>query len=234
MQNRAIYGIQAAWEKLHTGVWKDVLMAWRDLYSLACLLLSLSDLARLSLPPAAVQASEEAADGQHVNGSDAVGAAAGVRSAQPEDSRGGTGGEDVPTEQAGLAAAMRELDLAVIMGGLRFRPWVDAAIQMVQQRHVQLARQALSRSAETHADRQQTSSKGHACCIDSAEPERPTKFRRTLHNSHGHRDGHAAEMLVSEEHSGDSCGVGLERWPKSTVPHALLPAGGWRIANQSW
>ena len=34
-------GVQAAWEKLHTGCWKDVDPAWRNAYSLACLLRAL-------------------------------------------------------------------------------------------------------------------------------------------------------------------------------------------------
>jgi len=39
--------LQAAWEKLHTGCWKDVAPAWRDAYALACLLRALLRLSRL-------------------------------------------------------------------------------------------------------------------------------------------------------------------------------------------
>ena len=46
--------MQAAWEKLHTGCWKDVEPAWRDAYALACLLRALVRLSRLHVSPPAV------------------------------------------------------------------------------------------------------------------------------------------------------------------------------------
>ena len=46
--------VQAAWEKLHTGCWKDVEPAWRDAYALACLLRALVRLSRLHVTPPAV------------------------------------------------------------------------------------------------------------------------------------------------------------------------------------
>ena len=46
--------MQAAWEKLHTGCWKDVEPAWRDAYALACLLRALVRLSWLHVSPPAV------------------------------------------------------------------------------------------------------------------------------------------------------------------------------------
>lgn len=40
---------QLAWEKLHTGYWKDVDIAWRDLFSLSSLILALSTCLHFSL-----------------------------------------------------------------------------------------------------------------------------------------------------------------------------------------
>ena len=57
----AANGLQAAWEKLHTGCWKEVEPAWRDAYALACLLRALIRLLSLHVSLPAV--SESACSG---------------------------------------------------------------------------------------------------------------------------------------------------------------------------
>ncbi len=222
------HGVQAAWEKLHTGIWKHVHMAWRDMYSLGCLLLSLLDLASVdraaSLPPAASALSEGSTEQQNGDGITSTQAATGLRTSESGSSCG-EGVVSVSEQQARLAAAMRELDLAVIMGGLRFRPWVEAAIELVQQRYVQLAGQALSGIARKHGAGKQGPSRGYSGCSDSAEPERPTKVRRTLHNGDCDGDRRADEEPLAEQPDGDICGERGDCWPARTA-RASLPAGG--------
>ncbi|BDA45517.1 Lysine-specific demethylase 8 [Coccomyxa sp. Obi] len=211
---------EAAWEKLHTGTWKDVHMAWRDLYSLGCLLHCVSSLISLDKdsnvavgqsgtphassqsPQADLGDSECMAEGRHPAGSS----------------------ECIAAEQDTLAAAMRDLDLAAIMGGLRFRPCVDAAIQMVQERHVQLSRQRTSTTAKHHVEgRQQHASRVEGHSSIDAVSERPRKQRRTVSNGGEHTEDGAVVAPLSEGLNAvlfsENC------WPKDAIPHAVLPAG---------
>ena len=87
----------ACWEQLHSGHWAAVDVAWRDAYSLATLL-----------------AAAAAVDGD--SGADGAAAAAAV---DPDDGGGARGDR--------LQAALRQVDLAAMMGGPRFRAAVDAA-----------------------------------------------------------------------------------------------------------
>lgn len=214
--------VQAAWEKLHTGTWKDVHMAWRDMYSLGCLLQSVSSLISLDTdfnvavgqsetPYASIQP-PQADLGESVAGECMGEARHPVRSS-------GCIAEELDT----LAAAMRDLDLAAIMGGLRFRPCVDAAIQMVQERHVQLSRQRTSATAKHAVEGQQNGSmvEGHSS-ID-AVPERPRKQRRTVSNGGDDMHDGAAVTPLSERHN--TYPFSEDAWPKDASAHAVLPAG---------
>lgn len=217
--------VQAAWEKLHTGTWKDVHMAWRDLYSLGCLLHSLSSLISLDadVNVAVGESKTPHASNQPLQ-ADLVDSVAGECMAEARHPARSS--EYVAAEQDALAAAMRDLDLAAIMGGLRFRPCVDAAIQLVQERHVQLSRQGTS-AAEKHVvegEQQGVSMvEGHSS-ID-AVPERPRKQRRTVSNGSDHmHDGPAATPLsehLNTHPSSEDC------WPKDASAHMVLPAGEW-------
>ena len=95
---------QVAWEKLHSGCWHEVGVAWRDAYSLACLLAAA---AAMLWPPPAPPAAGQAEAG----------------AAQAE----------------GLRAALRELDMAAIMGGPLFRPAIDRLISRLQDAWQRLA-----------------------------------------------------------------------------------------------
>ena len=208
--------VQAAWEKLHTGTWKDVHMAWRDLYSLGCLLHSLSAL----ISPEVVNQAEPPHAKSHPPQAD-LGASAGECLAEARHPARSS--QSVAAEQDTLAAAMRDLDLAAIMGGLRFRPCVDAAIQMVQERHVQLSRQGTSILAKPDVEGQQPDAsmlEGHSS--PGAVSERPRKQRRTLSNGGEHTHNGAAITpfyeTLNTALSSENC------WPKAG-PHAVLPAG---------
>ncbi|KAK3257660.1 hypothetical protein CYMTET_33264 [Cymbomonas tetramitiformis] len=86
---------QVAWEKLHTGHWKDVRVCWRDLYSVS-----------------------------------SIATAAFSKKADSDSS-------------ARTQELLRELDLAVLMGGPAYRSHVDAAIATL---HVMAQRKVRSPS----------------------------------------------------------------------------------------
>jgi lysine-specific demethylase 8 len=87
------------WEKLHLGTWSEVVVEWRDAYSLACLLAALE-----ALREGKGEAAHEGAP---------------------------------PLAQLALGPvqrALRQLDLAALMGGPLLRPLVDALIEDLHQR----------------------------------------------------------------------------------------------------
>lgn len=129
---------QAAWEKLHCGSWHEVGVVWRDAYTLACVLAAAAAL----LWPASDAG----------GGSSAASSAADVqqeRQRHQAAAAGGAGGE-----AAALRAALRELDMAAIMGGPLFRPAVDHVIDALQSRWQRLA------LAAQHAQRAQQPASG--------------------------------------------------------------------------
>lgn len=108
---------QVAWEKLHTGDWHVVAVAWRDAYAAACVLA-----AAAGLP--ARQEGQQAAPAAPPADADAA-----------SNARPGSGPHaEQQGEAAALAAALWHLDMAAIMGGPLLRPLVDALIEELQQR----------------------------------------------------------------------------------------------------
>lgn len=183
--------VQAAWEKLHTGCWKDVEPAWRDAYALACLLRALVRLSRLrvtppavSEPPSSAAASEclSRASGRasqskplqqmgervvisgdivgmkakpvELQGLTAQSLTAGTQEpagtlrygGMPREGSGGQGfalssseqhtgmhgGSPMPPAACAIQAAMRELDLGIMMGGHTHHDSLHAAITIAQ------------------------------------------------------------------------------------------------------
>lgn len=112
-----------------------LVQVWRDAYSLYTLLAVVARLAGHQPPqPAAPalapqhpqpsnqpQEPQEQQPAQHTQESAAVAAAGGTQQVQ-------SGAADV---QQLLSDALKQLDLAALMGGLRFRPWVDKLIDAV-------------------------------------------------------------------------------------------------------
>ena len=151
---------QAAWEKLHTGSWQHVPPAWRDAYALACLARAAC---ALSAPALAGQALEQprSVGPVRTQGAGLTGAAQpagavttlteGACALAPpplpcEGSHAGSQGAGNPdpdpspaAERAALAAALRECDLALLMGGPRLRAAVLDAVAALQQRWAALS-----------------------------------------------------------------------------------------------
>ena len=99
------YAVSAAlWEKLHSGHWSSVPVAWRDGYAAACVLSASLEL-------------------QGVCGKLGPGA-----SLSPSDSGGA---DSAPRKEE---RALRQLDMAALMGGPLLRPWVDAAASALAER----------------------------------------------------------------------------------------------------
>lgn len=97
---------QASWEKLHSGDWHTVAVAWRDAYAAACILAAAAGL------PGRGEEQEEAGEGGGA----------------------GAGAAEAAGEAAGLSSALWHLDMAAIMGGPLLRPRIDALIARLQRR----------------------------------------------------------------------------------------------------
>ena len=102
--------LDVAWEKLHTGDWKDVDVAWRELYVLGAML-------RVSAAAAAATAAAESNRG--AAGDEAAGSGAGA---------GATGADTMMTP----AEALRALDMAALLGGPAFRDELEDAVERAQ------------------------------------------------------------------------------------------------------
>lgn len=102
--------VDVAWEKLHTGDWKDADEAWRELYVLGALL---RVSATLKLAERASSPTETAVGDTRQGAPGAAGAA-------------GAAGPMTPAE------ALRALDMAALLGGPQFREELEAAIARVQ------------------------------------------------------------------------------------------------------
>ena len=152
--------LQAAWEKLHTGSWQHVSPAWRDAYALACLAraaCALSAPALAGLAPAQPRSMGPArTQGAALTGAVQPAYAAIVTKGAPAPpppspcagSHAGSQGARDPDpdpdlspaeERAALAAALRECDLALLMGGPRLRAAVLDAVAALQQRWAALS-----------------------------------------------------------------------------------------------
>lgn len=211
-------------------------MAWRDVYSLACLLLSVSHSPSLNkaTSPASLP-SEIAQTGsshpQQTNqtpghAADACSAAA----VDPEEKSQADHSTRVSAEQDRLAATMKELDMAVIMGGLRFRPRVNAAIKMVQERYLQLSRQDSASDVEDCSTKslllwgsdQRVALKRH--CSTDGGTEQPRKRGRSW-GSLNAEDGTAQMPLPDKLESLSRFADMGDSWPEATGTDAGLPAG---------
>eukprot|EP00878_Enallax_costatus_P033099 GHUV01036486.1.p1 GENE.GHUV01036486.1~~GHUV01036486.1.p1 ORF type:complete len:470 (+),score=171.44 GHUV01036486.1:702-2111(+) len=136
---------ELCWEKLHTGHWMDVHVAWRDAYTLYTILavtakLALAAVSSVDSPPAA------AAAGGRGGGRSALAEAsvAGQSAAGQQQGRQHLGGlhaafkaadpstdpqlKSQQKQQQLLSGALKQLDLAAMMGGLRFRPLLNHCI----------------------------------------------------------------------------------------------------------
>ena len=102
--------LDVAWEKLHTGDWKDADVAWRDLYVLGAML-RVSTAARLTeRERASVSSSSKKKSRPRGAGAEASGAAGPMT----------------------FAEALRALDMAALLGGPEFREELETAIARVQ------------------------------------------------------------------------------------------------------
>jgi [histone H3]-dimethyl/trimethyl-L-lysine36 demethylase len=138
---RIVESLQAiAWEKLHLGAWNQVHAAWRDVYSVACILAAVL---HVRCCHAQNGESEDNKD-QH----------------RPSDEAHGDQNTTPPSPHTPLslvsppfAAAMEELDKAVIMGGPAFRFLVDAFIESIltDAGFVAAAAQAASQADDSEA-----------------------------------------------------------------------------------
>ncbi|GAB4821348.1 hypothetical protein N2152v2_008394 [Parachlorella kessleri] len=147
---------QAAWEKLHSGCWHEVDIVWRDAYSAACLL---SAAAAMLWPAASCPSS---ALGSQPCGAPAARAAeaGGAFQTLPVDSMVGSGSQgEVGPAAAGVRAALRELDMAAIMGGPLFRPRVDSLIAQLQAGWQRLSAQQQA-GGQAPAGKQQPAQRG--------------------------------------------------------------------------
>ncbi|KAK9830459.1 hypothetical protein WJX72_011885 [[Myrmecia] bisecta] len=88
---------EVCWEKLHTGNWKDVDVAWRDAYSLACLLCAYARVATLDDSAAADRDAGQAS------------AELGCRPASQRSSAGGLGGEGQQPDGSATETLKRKL-----------------------------------------------------------------------------------------------------------------------------
>ena len=236
---------QAAWEKLHTGCWKDVHSAWRNAYALACLLHALVRLfgtctaaggQLLACAPApAEQYSRENLEHCHeqsneqqqvehnfsngtlrsadippsrlVNGlNDSSHACQGAQSreahsasqlqglqesrvtdehARPPDEQQSLetapeqlarGQEHSTRTPAGtvIEAAMRELDLGLMMGGLSFREHLHDAMALAQRAWQQQSRAHISLPVDSHRE----AADGHPY----VDVEQGSKRKRATHD----------------------------------------------------
>lgn len=105
------------WEKLHTGHWMDVDIAWRDAYTLAQLLVVDNKISCMGLRRDGCNL-----DWSNTKGKDAVqGSSLGTE--------GMESGERVAEEEVLVKDCLRKLDEAVLMGGPLFRRAVDAKIE---------------------------------------------------------------------------------------------------------
>ena len=151
--------LQAAWEKLHTGSWQHVPPAWRDAYALACLARAACAMSApvLAAEAPALPLSEGPARTQGAALTGAVhpaDAAIVTKGAPPQPlpcaglhaGSQGAGNPDPDlspaAERGALAAALRECDLALLMGGPRLRPSVLDAVAALQQRWAALCQQS--------------------------------------------------------------------------------------------
>jgi hypothetical protein len=121
-----------------------------------------------------------------------------------------------------MAATMRELDMAVIMGGPRFRPWVDALIDSVQKLHTHLSRtdsniahQALNASPAPLPEEQ--------CCPNEQQQSSqacPMRADKRMRN----RTMDAMQDLSSPAHAHKKRKTNVESWPEQ-VTFSCLPEG---------
>ena len=210
--------VQAAWEKLHTGCWKDVEPAWRDAYALACLLRALVRLSKLHVSSPAVsepRCSAAASDsllavsgsqskhqqetgeqsetndrfacieGQHAElqrpaaqslrgsqqslstpqcggvlreGPGRPGCTAARSEQRMETHEGNTGS---PAGHA-IKAAMRELDLGIMMGGHTYQDSLHAAVAIAQKACLECSEAGSADASQQHAARHLDSACEHS------------------------------------------------------------------------
>ncbi|KAG2498674.1 hypothetical protein HYH03_003419 [Edaphochlamys debaryana] len=118
--------LELCWSKLHLGYWKDVAVAWRNAYSLACLL---DAHLRLLLPPADQPSSQPPPHTAH----DAI----------PRVPR---------ASLATLGDVLRQVDLGLMMGGPLWRPHAHAFVTAAQAALAEASEAAAADQAEAAAD----------------------------------------------------------------------------------
>lgn len=150
------------WEKLHTGYWRDVPTAWRDAYTLSCLLWT---------------AAHEAPASSCSDGGAAGPCAAGA--ARPEGATASASARDSGSSSETLAGRLlRCLDMAALMGGPRFRSVLDSVIAHVQPFAVAATAPAAEDGANLAFKRRKVGgSKPNAVPCGAA----PASVKRTLH-----------------------------------------------------
>lgn len=140
---------QVAWEKLHTGPWADVDVAWRDLYSLACLLNSIASLISNSSSTCGAQEFAQPKSRATSRQEDICTVLQGQATHSVRQGSEGTSGVSMQAISIDSAAIMKDLDLAAIMGGPQFRSWVDAMLDVVQHQHKIHSRAGISKGEQT-------------------------------------------------------------------------------------
>ncbi len=263
--------MQAAWEKLHTGCWKDVEPAWRDAYALACLLRALVRLSRLHVSPPAVseplcsaaasesllvvsasQFKHQQQTGEQVETYDRIHSideqhaelecpvAQSLRGSQhptstlqcrqvPREGAGKPGctltiseqhtetHEGDPGSSAGHAvkAAMRELDLGIMMGGHTYQDSLHAAVAIAQK-----AWSKCSEAGNPDACQQHPMSHPSSACEQSnhKQAERGEKRKRPTH------EACPGEGASSRPTDGLNCSAVPEAGQKSKAAAAWAPA----------
>ena len=101
---------EVTWEKLHSGIWRDVSDVWRDAYSLSCILEA---------------AQKVVAANEQIN---TVSVPLQLQDQQREKHDEEEEEESQNKKILGFTSAVRDLDMAALMGGSAFRPLTDALI----------------------------------------------------------------------------------------------------------
>lgn len=145
----------ACWEQLHTGDWKQVDVAWRDCYTAASLVCIASETAvsgcvvtqplKAASPPSCScqpcqlqQGNPSLLSHSHAASIHYPSAFSPTENVQHEFDK-----LLCPVAPAQQVSALRQLDMAVLMGGPRFRPLVDAVVARLQDEAIAAALKAL-------------------------------------------------------------------------------------------
>lgn len=116
------------WEKLHSGSWHEVPLAWRDAHSAACILAAAAADTGLAALPVAPVPAQPASPQQQAAGSTSMKAQA-VAEATAEPAAA-----SAAAQSTRAAEALRHLDMAAMMGGPLLRPAVDPLTSALMRR----------------------------------------------------------------------------------------------------